>query len=395
MSSNKVRVQTEKDLVTQVLLAGVKRLSEADGARQVLESGRFRGGDASIELPDGRVFGKCQRLAMMRMQGLKQAVEETRPLMFAAGFAAEEQAIKELKAGGAQFLSLEEMAALRPTGLQVHSNPSAPDRKTLEHIVRPGVSVFGTPDGVFRLPLEVGSTELGPPAVWEHKMIASVWNARSRRYDARPDSGHLVQIGFYMWMLGLDFGFLQYRNNVEWHLSMLGEQWKKGFEGGTTPEVEYEEREVEVKACVPDGVFKSGPRKGQPKTKWVPTGRTRMQMVPKKILPWAYTYSVFFDRGTGRLCFTCPDLKEPVETQIQEEHYIRAAETMSKFRTWQELPARPQAQHVDGGESFSPCNYCEIRDVCDKWENDLGRWWQEASTHESVVDLHERGDSNG
>ncbi len=175
--------------------------------------------------------------------------------------------------------------------------------------------------------------------VIETKAVCSLWTAKSVAFDLEPKSGHLIQLAHYMVQAGTP-GVLLYSNRVDYHLSTAPRWLQTKFAPGT-PNVEFKD----------DGT-------------------------PMKIRPFNFTYDVFFG-ADGYLYYQCAGLDEAVKTKLTHAAITKFYDAVSKTLTVGALLPRPSDKHINGGKSYKPCQYCAIKDVCDRHEDSGYAAWRD------------------
>jgi hypothetical protein len=64
----------------------------------------------------------------------------------------------------------------------------------------------------------------------------------------------------------------------------------------------------------------------------------------------------------------------PVTTSVSKENIQRYYEHVGSLAATQTLGPRPSKLSVDGSSSYSPCDYCELKVMCDAYESDYQVW---------------------
>ena len=291
--------------------------------KEAAKLGHFRGGSAGLLTEDGTLYGKCPRVAYLRSQGLEEPVDDNTREVFEAGYANEVIVLDLLRRG----------AAAHDPDLEVADG----DGIALTYQLPDGTPVSCRPDALVRV-RETGQ----PVAGFEFKMAASLWSWTAVHYDRRPRSDHLIQAGHYSLRAGGAPFVLLYSCRAEFHLSTAPKWLQSKFPPGVY-DVEYKD----------DGA------------------------TPLKLRPANRAYELTW-RADGRLQYWTDGLDAPVPTEVTadaiERYYLRVAE----IRDTLQLGPRPSGMAVDGSKSFMPCDYCDLKPVCDAHEATGATWLDHA-----------------
>jgi hypothetical protein len=309
----------------QLIKAGRAALQAAHVAEEATKLGQLRGGSVGA-LVAGQYFGKCPRVAHLRMRGLQLPAEESKLPMFAAGYANEDIVINELTHAWPG---------------QVLRDDSVP---AVDYRLPSGARVTGRPDVI--LAGADGSLLAG----LELKMIASIWTAKAVHYELKPKSDHLIQAGHYSLALGrLPFS-LYYCSRVDWHLSTAPKWMQDRFAAGAA-------------GLVHDVEYKDGK--------------------PFKILPFDRVYELSWERDartrTERLHYWTEGMADPVATLLTPESITDYYEAVVALGADGTTGPRPGAKSIDGAKSYSPCDYCPLAATCDQYEDDYQQWMDQAT----------------
>lgn len=286
-------------------------------------------------IADGIVYAggkQCPRMAWLRWTGVDIPAEFNRILMFGLGHQNEEIVAKELEA--ARIAHLREDA----TGCAI--SWTAPG----------GVRVTGRPD--FLILGDAAGWSKRPTLGIELKAVCSLWTMHKVHYALVPTSEHLIQAAHYSWQHGMLPWTILYTSRVDWHLSTAPAWLQKKFPPGAY--------DVEVGN---DGKpFKIVPFERTYRLAWRPApGSTELD-----------------DRAT--LVYWTEGLTDVVPTRITPRSIQDGAALVGKlFSPRVGLGPRPSAIHVDGGDSYSPCKYCDLAEVCDQYESSPEVWKDQAT----------------
>lgn len=185
---------------------------------------------------------------------------------------------------------------------------------------RPDIVLAGS-DGVLRLGLEL-------------KLVSAFWTARSVHYNLQPKPDHLAQACHYMWQLNTPFK-LVYTSRVRWAIQWFAESFND------KPDIEYND-------------------KGK----------------PKAILPFVREYDLRLT--DGRLQYTTEGIDGWVDTIITVAGIQKFYDVVSQMAGTKQLGARPANTDAVGERTFSPCDYCVLSDICDKYEDHYDLWLDNA-----------------
>lgn len=294
-----------------------KAREHAEG--EATKRGHFRAGTAGLLTEDGQLYGKCPRVALLRSEGLEEPIDANTREMFEAGFANEDICMDLLGRGLAEHAPDLEIL----TGDGIRGSYSMPD----------GTQVTMSPDALVRV-AETGQPVLG----FEFKLTASMWSAIGVHYDLRAKSDHLIQAGLYSLKHGKIPFVLYYANRSEFHLS-TAPKWLQSKFGPGTYDVQFKDDD--------------------------PTK-------PLKILPFNRTYLLTWDGD--HLQYTTDGIDGWVKTQVTEASIDRFYAHVASIRDGGPLGPRPGAVAVDGSDSFLPCKYCDLKDICDSHEANRDIW---------------------
>lgn len=301
-------------------------------------------------LADGTLYAggkQCPRVAWLRWTGVDIPAEFNRILMFGLGHQNEEIVAKELEAARAAFL--------REDAAGCAISWTAPG----------GVRVTGRPD--FLLLGDFAGRARKPQFGLELKAVCSLWTMHKVHYALVPTSEHLVQAAHYSWQHGMLPWSLLYTSRVDWHLSTAPGWLQKKF-----PKDAYD---VEVGD---DGK-------------------------PFKIVPFERTYRLAWrpapgsaeldDRAT--LVYWTEGLPDIVPTRITPRSIQDGAALVGKlFQPRVGLGPRPSGVHVDGGDTYLPCKYCDLAEICDEYEKSPDLWKDRAIERVNEIRAERRPDQS-
>jgi len=310
--------------IIQLLRAGRLALD----VRPPDEAGALHASSVPV-LADGILYAggkQCPRIAWLRWTGVDIPAEFNRILMFGLGHQNEEIIAKELAAARAAFLR--EDAA----GCAISWTAS-------------GIRITGRPD--FLILGDVAGRARRPTLGLELKAVCSLWTMHKVHYALVPTSEHLVQAAHYSWQHGFLPWSLIYTSRVDWHLSTAPGWLQKKFPPGA----------YDVELGNDGKPFKIVPFERAYRLSWRPApGSTELD-----------------DRAT--LVYWTEGLTEAVPTRITPRSIQDGAALVgSLFQPRVGLGPRPGKVHVDGGDTYSPCQYCDLAEVCDQYEGSPDLW---------------------
>jgi hypothetical protein len=310
-----------------------QQVEHAEGNKE--KEGQLRAGNAGIMLPDGNLAGSCPRLAYLRLKGIDLPADEDRAVMFEFGRQNEVILIDKLKR---QFKD-----SLVITGDDVNSiNWKLPSGRT----------VSGRPDIV------IADKSGKPLVVLEAKMICSLWTGKSVRLENAPKLPHLIQAAHYASKLACPCK-LVYIQSVDFQIPWGGAiKWpEQGSPEGAC--IEYKVRDQKV-------------GKG-------PTAKTQRVACAQKLLPGRKVYDVEMHEGSIRYRDEQSSSFWTV-TPITQEGIEGYYEHIDRMEAKGDLGPRPLALKGCGDfESYVPCDYCDLKAACDKYEGKPVLWLAEAA----------------
>lgn len=292
--------------------------AQADMATQRHDSrepGKVRGGSVGALI--GRdVHGVCHRKAYARFNGIETPLPEEIELMTKQGEQNEEIWLTELR----EFY--------KDTDIKVMDQDSVECTWTLPD---------GTPGS--------GSVDITlwrdnkPLLLIENKNCSSVTTAKSVHYELRPKEDHVIQAANYALRLGDQYcdrepvpAKIIYSSRIIYHFFAMPANAKKAILGGG---------------------HDIGWSFGKPST----------------LQPFHREYLIDWDID-GYVRYWTAGLKDWVKTKIDrksiDDYYVAVS---SKIDERGHLGPRPSTKHIDGKSSYSPCNYCEFKSVCDLGES--------------------------
>lgn len=291
--------------------------------------GNLRGGSAGAVCADGKVYGKCGRLHLLRTKGISADPERFTDAMFAAGLTNED--------------SVAELLNLAP--IEGHTILREEECPVMWNIPTTDKIATGRPDIVYR-DNESGKYVLG----LELKNISSIHTARNVIADFKPDSGHMVQAAFYSYRLGAQQGEtplpyrLVYTNSMYWHIPFSPKYLAEAFQD-----------KLGVCEHKGDRPFKVLPGRFAYDLTWEPTDGTLVSGEQNMVLSYGMEE-----------CLPEHRVKTIITLESIEKYFIAVAK--------EELTPRPSAKHAAGGTSYTQCQYCSIKEVCHANENNKELW---------------------
>jgi hypothetical protein len=262
------------------------------------------------------VYGECPRKAHLRYLGVELHADATTHEIFDEGIT-NEDIVKELFINGLEAVG---------SDLEMKQEEEIP----VSWSTSSGSVVTGRPDFVFL-------KDSAPQFMVELKKKVSFYSVRNSTYECKPDTKHLCQAAHYSWQLGMIPCYLVYRNGTLYHLD--SEVRKSTIEKtGITRALEYQ-----------------GSR-------------------PSKILPHYTIFTLTWKDNV--LYFQSDDMRAAVKTLITPDNIQAFYEATDGIAKHKHLGPRPTAKSVaEGGKSsYSTCNYCELKETCDSYENDYDTW---------------------
>lgn len=322
------------DIKLEKIISTAEKMREAEhDAHEDLKIGTYRAGSTGL-FQDSKFYGKCARKLFLRSSGIKsEGIPSDRQVMFAGGRMNETTWLEDLRLGSDYSFKTEEEI---PT----------------EWFTKAGTKVTGRPDIVF-------IKEDKPVLGLELKMVSSIWTARSI-ITGNPKFDHLTQAAHYMWQLDIPFK-LVYTSYVDY--AVIGGWLAKLFPGAEEPGSEFCEYKENKKGYL--DIKKVLPFRRVYDLKWLPSGK----LAYKEESEGAYTPTVITLQG--------------VKDYFEE---------LDKVQEKRELPARPVNIKADGTkESWTMCDYCSLKPVCDSSEHDLQTWLDgvESKISNSNLDTNE------
>lgn len=358
--------------IAKLYTAGVKRLTEQHAAKEVAKVGEFRGGNTGIIALGGKVVGACGRLTYLRFKGIDGIDEATdeKKLMFEAGIANEDIWTDILTLG------MEALSTDLPEGTILRREEEIPIRWQLST----GTWVSGRPDIVVCRAVAGTETTVPGKAVWaprfipikgiELKLVSSLWTGRDVGINQEPKLAHLMQGGHYAWALGQQVLAGLYGPTDSSHI----------VNGAVPYELWYTNRaEFAIGSGWEQGVFPEPKGKAHPLlergTTKARNGETKA--TNKKMLQFRQGYRLEFTaQGQLKYCVLDGEGNQASEwklTPITVAGLKRYYESVEAQDTDGLLP-RPVVLKSDGSDgTYSPCDYCELKKICDSADKVSGR----------------------
>lgn len=345
------------NFILNLIKRGQANLDKKGKDAEKLKSGVLRAGNAGIVAMEESV-GACHRKTYLRYKGIEiNDIEDSKELMFAGGRANEDL----------WTLILE--AAAEP-GLVIRREEEVPVRWSFPISDEPGaeeITVTGRPDIVlFKEGFDAnGSPVLEPVIGLELKQVSSLWSARNVGIKFKPGTSHLIQAAHYSWQLGVPFQLWYTSRSNHAAVHDLGFA-KVPYPTKETAEPQHKERLLFnkngfLKDILP---FYQGFELG-----WTDKGQLKYRAIKMN------------DEGqAGEWVFTL------ITINGIKEFYRKVARTEIDG-----LGGRPLAIEANGDKaSYSACDYCPLKSVCDSKENEGLQEWVK-----SVQELSDKLLSNG
>ena len=294
---------------------GQKALYEEHQAKEATRLGSLRGGSAGA-LIDGQVHGECHRKAHLRFLGIDTPLDEEIELMTRQGEQNEDIWIKELKASG---LNVKTQGDL---GLVLDMFDA---------------KFYGSPD----IAIVMDDNEI-PIVGLELKNVSAVTKAKSVHSEIKPDAKHLIQSAVYSVKMGELLGLeaplpyqLVYSSRVLWHAFSMPKNAQKAMT----------ENPIDVE------------------WKW---GKMFAMKPFHRIyyLDWEGDAMKYYTYGKGWV-------DTPITKDSIDSFYKAVAKDIPETK---DLGPRPVATDLYGKSTYSPCNYCSFKDVCDEHEDNYDTW---------------------
>lgn len=190
-----------------------------------------------------------------------------------------------------------------------------------------GTPVTGSPDVVFY-------RNAGQQRALELKLVSSMWTAYNLLAKDKPSSDHIIQAAHYSLHTPNTPYYLTYVSRSDYHVGLY--KWMDGALRGST-DVEWKDGKA------------------------------------FKMLPFYKTYMLHWQKN-GKLALIS-DVGRHYTTKITRQSIEAYYERIQEIERTQQLGARPTNKHVvDELDSYSPCDYCPLKLVCDEHEDDYDVW---------------------
>lgn len=330
---------TETDMdINRLYDLGIKRLADQHEVKEADKRGILRAGNTGV-VNGSEVIGTCARQTLLRFEGVKyESIEDSKRLMFDAGLSNEDIWIQSLREGLAELGDLTTIIKREEEIPIKWETPS-------------GVLVTGRPDIVLG---ELVDDQFLPKLGLELKLVSSVWTARDTGVMLEPKLVHLMQAGHYSWQLGVPFQ-LWYTNRAEFAVG-------SGWEQGTFPPEEN----------LLTQVIEFGEKKDKRSGRVVKT--------VKKVLQFRQGYELEWTKGK-QLKYRPIVQGQQLDwtwTPITQQGIVDYYELVVNQAKNKQLAARPKSLKSDGSPgTFSLCDYCPLKPVCDGHETNYGKWLNE------------------
>jgi hypothetical protein len=322
--------------------------------------GRLRGGSVGVEFEDGMNAGECMRKAYSRFLGKESDIKPYTRLMFDAGERNEDSWMQDLELGW-------EGSVIKADNY-------------VEWATKNGVSVTGSPDVLLL------DTDGRPVKGIEHKHLSSVTTAFNALTQG-PNLKHVIQAAHYSSRVGVDFDIV-YTNSINLHgpnwLTSKDELPKPGQKGSEFIQYTYYNK-------VKDGVYSRGKNKGKPRFKRSKVlvnandqdldYLTLTRLYPdindadfKNFRPFFLVYNLKIEKD-GSVLFKREDEDNWTSTIVSVGRINAFYERLSTLKESNNLPPRPLNLSVTGDKEFwNPCDYCELKPNCDRFEGSKKDW---------------------
>lgn len=304
---------TSKIHLTKLWEQGLSHDRNSHLEKEAAKKGNLRAGDSGAMSPQGDVIGGCHRRAYVRTQmGIEvDPPSRDRTIMFELGKANEAIWVDKLKRVWSGLIKQEEEIPISWST----SN---------------GTRVTGRPDTV--LCDETGRPVLGI----EHKAACSIWTSRDVSFEGNPKTKHMVQAVHYAWQLRVPYR-LVYTQYVDYAMP----DFAKKFFSPQDSRISLNEK-GQPKAVLPHETIYE--------IDLAPTGQVRYRIESETETPW--TTAVFSTEDIAR--------------------FYEFVSTMAQNKT---LGPRPKSLKPSGAKmSYDECNYCPLKETCDKYEHSWEKW---------------------
>ncbi len=340
----------------ELLLRGQENLGKKSAAEEKTKVGTLRAGNAGILMSDGRYAGACPALTWLRFRGVSsdKGPDASRELMFEAGRVNEDAWDNALRASGYKG------RILRETEVPISWTTSN------------GTKVTGRPDMV--LEDENGMRELGI----EHKLVSSMWTARSVLLNAAPKLANVVQAAHYSWKLDVPFELWYTCRNI---YETKADFTLKAYPNLGAPLSEFfEYRYTEGNKSITEEEFHSSIRKG----------KKNVYAVPAKYRPFVAGFRLQYDKR-GRLWYTPIDRDGAQATLsiVSQDGINGFYESVSTLKA---VPAEPATLKPTGKpESFQLSSFCSLGKLCCKYQagSPVGEWEDRVKEIQGVLGTEE------
>lgn len=295
------------------------------------KTGMLRAGNTGVlvNTPTGdKVFGGCHRKALLRKLDIDLPAEPMVHKIFESGLAHEDTVVERLK----------NSTCLSELGIEVKCEDEIP---ILWHL-SDGTPVSGRPDAVL--------VKDEPLAVFEIKQKQTANGFQNIVDSNKPDSAHLCQAAHYSWQLG-----------------------KQTKEGKPIPAVLMYSWPILYDNFMRKDFYKSKEAFDYielPKWKSKEPGMSKMKINPGD----KYFHLDWTDEG--HLCYYSKGMEDIVVTNITVEAIVEFYEATNMMEKEEYLGPRPTSSHVGNkvSASYPPCNYCQLKEVCDKYDTNYQAW---------------------
>lgn len=340
-----------KELYIKGMLEQQRLKNEKDRKREK----RYRGGNAGI-LVDGMPTNSCARQVIARSEGRVTENSWQTQLMFDLGELNEDRWHSKLELAGLKVKSADDLVTAHTKG---------------------GRPITGSPD---TLVVEDGDNTF----LVEHKHLSSFWTFRDVVIEGKPKVENIAQAAFYAKNLN-DIPFcLLYTSSVKFSgpafltnlVPKANEPGSENFEytyyyyTGETRNYKGKKSKVKKKLIVP------GHLQGEyPATLFNALGADFAEF--KNTLPTVVQFNLRFT-DTGAVEYEHNGAWHP--TPVTKDNILDFYNYVEECEETKTIPKRPIQIDVKGeAKGYSPCDYCSLSDVCDKFEQgSYDIWLKEA-----------------
>lgn len=291
--------------------AGLDHDRDEHQADEKEKLGNLRAGDTGAMSREGDVIGGCPRRAYVRTQ---LGIEVDPP--------SRDRTIMFELGKANETIWVDKLRRVWPGVIKQE------EEVPIVWYTRNGTKVTGRPDVV------LCDADSKPVLGIEHKAACSVWTSREVTFEASPKTKHMLQAAHYSWRLEVPYR-LVYTQYVDYAMP----DFARNFFSPQDPRVSVND-------------------KGQ----------------VKAVLPHETIYEIDID-STGAVRYRLEGEGQYRTAIFTTEDIARFYEFVSTMAQNKTLGPRPTSLKPDGKKmSYSDCNYCPLREICDKHEGSWDRW---------------------